>query len=93
MSVLRPELTIALLNERGGEYLPGYLGIEIINLAPNTLTSRMAVKKLHIAPNQFLHAASVVALADTSCGYWIKQQSAGSPERAASKASNKGDRK
>lgn len=24
---------------------------------------------------------------------WIKQQSAGSPERAASKASNKGDRK
>jgi uncharacterized protein (TIGR00369 family) len=29
----------------------------------------MAVKKLHVAPNQFLHAASVVALADTSCGY------------------------
>lgn len=69
MSVLRPEMTIAVLNERGGEYLPGYLGIEIIDLVPNALTSRMAVKKLHIAPNQFLHAASVVALADTSCGY------------------------
>jgi uncharacterized protein (TIGR00369 family) len=29
----------------------------------------MAVKKLHVAPNEFLHAASVVALADTTCGY------------------------
>jgi uncharacterized protein (TIGR00369 family) len=29
----------------------------------------MAVKKLHFAPNDFLHAASVVALADTTCGY------------------------
>jgi len=29
----------------------------------------MPVKKLHVAPNEFLHAASIVALADTSCGY------------------------
>jgi uncharacterized protein (TIGR00369 family) len=27
------------------------------------------VRKLHFAPNDFLHAASVVALADTTCGY------------------------
>lgn len=69
MSIFRPEVSMAMLNERGGEYLPGYLGIEIIDLGPHTLTCRMAVKKLHIAPNQFLHAASVVALADTCCGY------------------------
>jgi len=69
MSKLRPDTSIALLNERGSEYLPGYLGIEIIELAPNTLTSRMPVKKLHVAPNDFLHAASIVALADTACGY------------------------
>jgi uncharacterized protein (TIGR00369 family) len=31
--------------------------------------SRMAVRKEVMAPNGFLHAASVVALADTSCGY------------------------
>ena len=41
----------------------------MIELAPNSLRSRMPVKKLHVAPNEFLHAASVVALADTTCGY------------------------
>ncbi len=69
MSILRPGISIEVLNERGSEYLPGYLGIEIVELAPNTLTSRMPVRKLHVAPNEFLHAASVVALADTACGY------------------------
>ena len=69
MSRLRPAIRISDLNSRGAEYLPGYLGIEITTLAQNTLTSRMSVRKLHFAPNDFLHAASVVALADTTCGY------------------------
>ena len=69
MSTLRPDTSIAVLNERGSEYLPGYLGIEMLELAHMTLTSRMPVRKLHFAPNDFLHAASVVALADTTCGY------------------------
>ena len=63
MSKLRPEISVEVLNERGGEYLPGYLGIEMCELAENTLSSRMPVRQLHIAPNEFLHAASVVALA------------------------------
>ena len=69
MATLRADISISELNERSSEYLPGYLGIEILELAPNTLHSRMPIKKLHFAPNDFLHAASVVALADTSCGY------------------------
>ena len=69
MSVLRAEITIESLNRQGEEYLPGYLGVEMTALAQGTLSSRMAVKKLHVAPNEFLHAASVVALADTACGY------------------------
>jgi 1,4-dihydroxy-2-naphthoyl-CoA hydrolase len=69
MSGLRSDITVEALNKRGSEYLPGYLGIEIVDLAPNTLQCRMEIKKLHIAPNDFLHAASVVALADTACGY------------------------
>ena len=68
MATLRADISISELNERSSEYLPGYLGIEILELAPNTLHSRMPIKKLHFAPNDFLHAASVVALADTSCG-------------------------
>jgi uncharacterized protein (TIGR00369 family) len=69
MSKLRPEVTIEVLNQRGQEYLPGYLGIEMLELSQGQMHSRMPVKKLHFAPNDFLHAASVVALADTSCGY------------------------
>jgi uncharacterized protein (TIGR00369 family) len=69
MSNLRPGVSTKLLNEHGSEYLPGYLGIEMLELAPNPATSRMPVRKLHVAPNEFLHAASVVALADTTCGY------------------------
>jgi uncharacterized protein (TIGR00369 family) len=69
MSILRDDVTIEVLNQRGGEYLPGYLGIEMLELQENSLRSRMPVKKLHFAPNNFLHAASIVALADTTCGY------------------------
>jgi len=69
MGKLRDDVTIEVLNRRGGEYLPGYLGIEMLELLENSLRSRMPVKKLHFAPNNFLHAASIVALADTTCGY------------------------
>ena len=69
MSKLRSDIDLAVLNERGSEYLPGYLGIEIVGMEQGRLTSRMPVKRLHIAPNEFLHAASIVALADTTCGY------------------------
>jgi 1,4-dihydroxy-2-naphthoyl-CoA hydrolase len=69
MSTLRPEVTIAHLNRRGDGYLPGLLGVEMIELAQGRLSSRMAVEQRHFAPNGFLHAASIVALADTTCGY------------------------
>ena len=69
MSKLRADISIEILNQRGDEYLPGYLGIEMVELSEGTMRSRMPVKKLHFAPNDFLHAASVVVLADTTCGY------------------------
>jgi 1,4-dihydroxy-2-naphthoyl-CoA hydrolase len=69
MTMLRDDVSTEQLNQQGQEYLPGYLGIEVTDLQERRLASRMVVKQLHIAPNEFLHAASVVALADTSCGY------------------------
>jgi uncharacterized protein (TIGR00369 family) len=33
------------------------------------VTSRLAIRRERLAPNGYLHAASVVTLADTSCGY------------------------
>lgn len=56
-------------NAFGADYLPGYLGIEILSVGPDNLRARMKVQRKICAPNGFLHAASVVALADTACGY------------------------
>ncbi len=53
----------------GAAYLPGHLGVEILTVGRDLVESRMAVVKQVMAPNGYLHAASVVALADTSCGY------------------------
>ena len=53
----------------GHGYLPGLLGVEIVTVSRESVESRMAVRREVMAPNGFLHAASVVALADTSCGY------------------------
>ena len=56
-------------NNLGKDCLPGFFGIEVLSVAPDELRARMKVTKQLCAPNGFLHAASVVALADTACGY------------------------
>jgi uncharacterized protein (TIGR00369 family) len=53
----------------GAGHLPGHLGVEILTVSAALVESRMSVQKKVMAPNGYLHAASVVALADTSCGY------------------------
>lgn len=49
--------------------LPALLGVEITQVGPDSLSGRMPIKAHHLAPNGFLHAAAVVTLADTCCGY------------------------
>jgi len=68
-SSFRPEVTPGVLNARGAGYLPGLVGVQIVSLTPQGLESRLQVRQELLAPNGFLHAASVIALADTSCGY------------------------
>jgi len=53
----------------GAGYLPGLVGVEIVTVSREAVESRLAVRREVMAPNGFLHAASVIALADTSCGY------------------------
>ena len=61
--------TIDQLNARGQGTLPGLIGIEFISIEPGRLTSRLALRPELLAPNGYLHAATVIALADTTCGY------------------------
>jgi 1,4-dihydroxy-2-naphthoyl-CoA hydrolase len=53
----------------GTGYLPGLVGVEIVSVTDAGVESRLVVRKEVMAPNGFLHAATVIALADTSCGY------------------------
>ena len=53
----------------GREALPGHLGIHIDAVEPGLVRSRLQVASAHMAPNGYVHAGAVVALADTSCGY------------------------
>ena len=62
-------LTREYFNGFGAGHLPGVLGVEIVTVSRAAIESRLAVRREVMAPNGYLHAASVVALADTSCGY------------------------
>lgn len=62
-------VTLAQLNARGQGHLPGWFGLEITGLEAGRLTSRLALRPEFMAPNGYLHAATIIALADTTCGY------------------------
>jgi len=49
--------------------LPGELEIQWEDVSTGRAAGHFTVKKKHMAPNGFLHAASVVALVDSACGY------------------------
>ena len=63
------ELDAATLNRLGRAYLPGLIGVEMVEVDRERVTGRLAVREALLAPNGYLHAASVIALADTTCGY------------------------
>lgn len=60
---------LAEWNAAAEGYLPGLLGIEFTKVGDDEVLARMPVPKKLLAFNGFLHGASVVALADTACGY------------------------
>src|SRR5205807_8368294 len=49
--------------------LPGLLGVEVVSVEDGRVVLRLAVRPDLLAPNGYLHAGAVVALADTACGY------------------------
>jgi uncharacterized protein (TIGR00369 family) len=61
--------SLAEWNERGLDYLPGHLGMEVLGVAPDEVRMRMRVERRKCAWNGFLHAGAVVSLADSACGY------------------------
>jgi uncharacterized protein (TIGR00369 family) len=65
----RPPADAAGLTRFGAQSLPGHLGILVRHVSDGEARLELAVERHHMAPNGYLHAGSIVALADTACGY------------------------
>ena len=68
MSV-RSDLSIADFQASLQIGLPALLGIQIVSVSEGSVQMRLPIEPRLLAPNGFLHAASVIALADTACGF------------------------
>lgn len=66
---LPPEELAVFMNRRSEGYLPALLGFTLVSVSKECVRARMQIEKHHMAPNGYLHAASVITLADTTCGY------------------------
>ena len=69
MSRIKVPNSLQEWNDTLKEGLPGLLGIELTLVDDDEIRARMAVRKALLAWNGFLHGGSVVALADTACGF------------------------
>ncbi len=65
----RREDSAGYWNERSQGTLPGTIGVEVVTIGPGHAEGRINLRPDHLAPNGFLHAATVIGLADTLCGY------------------------
>jgi len=66
---LRPEVTLDNLNHCGDGRLPGLVGFRVLEIREGRLHAELDIRPDLLASNGFLHAATVVALADTACGF------------------------
>jgi len=66
---MRPGVTVDIMNKRGEGRLPGLVGFRVMALEEGLLVAELDIRPELVAPNGYLHAATVIALADTACGY------------------------
>ena len=66
---LRHGITVDALNRRTLGTLPGFMGFRVMALEQGMLVAELDVRSDLLAANGFLHAATVITLADTACGY------------------------
>ena len=69
MSTFNSERTPDFFNRLSEGHLPGLMGLRVTEAAQGLVRAELQVRKELFAPNGFLHAGTVVTLADTACGY------------------------
>jgi 1,4-dihydroxy-2-naphthoyl-CoA hydrolase len=63
------ELSLEQLQEMGSSGFPGLLGIDFQQAGDGFCHARLELTDKHMAPNGYLHAGTIVGLADSACGY------------------------
>ena len=66
---LRPNLSTETFARRGEGRLPELVGFRPVAIVENRVEAELEIRPELLAPNGYLHAATVIALADTACGY------------------------
>jgi 1,4-dihydroxy-2-naphthoyl-CoA hydrolase len=66
---LHPTATLEKLARRGDGFLPGLFGFRPVAVLEGRIEAELDIRPELLAPNGYLHAATVIALADTACGY------------------------
>ena len=67
--MLREQITPAYFHEFQAGSLPDRYGVRVTQIAQGRLDGELQVQPWMLAPNGYLHAASVILLADTCAGY------------------------
>lgn len=62
-------LTPGEINQRSIGHLPAHLGIVFTEVEVGRMRAELEIQSFHMAANGYLHAGSVVTLADTAAGY------------------------
>jgi 1,4-dihydroxy-2-naphthoyl-CoA hydrolase len=62
-------LTVQELNDLGTGHFPAHVGIVFTAASKEEIRSEFRVRPHLMAPNGYLHAGSIVTLADTTAGY------------------------
>ena len=62
-------LVAEMLREASESTLPGHMGLELLDIGEGSARMRCEIQTFHLAPNGYLHAGSVITLADTAAGF------------------------
>src|SRR5215212_10511242 len=67
----RPEFDAAYFNQLP-RHFAGFVGMRVIEARPGFVKTALDIEPHHLAANGFLHAAAVLTVADTACGFGVR---------------------
>lgn len=62
-------MTPEYFNQKDRRHLPGLLGIEVVAVHRGRVEAKLEISDKHLALNGYLHAGTIITLADSAAGY------------------------